>query len=60
MSDAVIRSAEELRSAYGAAALAECWRRLNDATAARNHADGIYWADVGACLRTNVHQRRAG
>lgn len=45
--------ARVLRDRFGSAALAECSRRLEDATAARDYRAGVLWAEVHIRLRAD-------
>jgi hypothetical protein len=50
MDERAKQGARELRATYGARALDECWRLLDEATAARDHLSGMHWADVAQRL----------
>jgi hypothetical protein len=49
MDQKVGREVSSLRRDFGAAALAEAKRRLEEATAARDYRSGIVWAEI--CMR---------
>lgn len=47
----IAMEADKLRDVFGARALAAAQQLLDDATAARNHKDGILYAEVCGALK---------